>query len=218
MRLLTAVAAAIGVLWLLATETGTEWVMERLTARTSPALTVGRVSGTMLGGLVIEDVRLRLTRDQLDIGRLEARWNPAAALLGELAFSTARSSTVSYRRLPSTGAAPGGPIPALPFTLRIDDAVAEGVRVEIGNDVPPFHADAASGVVPLALKLAQQNKTYAVCYATEASLFQAGGAPAVVCGPGDIAQAHAPDEYIEVAELEKCLAFLDRVADWAKAS
>jgi acetylornithine deacetylase len=90
-----------------------------------------------------------------------------------------------------------------------------GVEIEIVNEVPPFQADAGSGIVPLTLKLAQQNDTFAVCYATEASLFQAGGAPAVVCGPGHIAQAHTPDEYLEIAELEKCLAFLARVADWA---
>jgi acetylornithine deacetylase len=92
------------------------------------------------------------------------------------------------------------------------------IDIEIANEVPPFQADAASGIVPLTLKLARQNETYAVCYATEASLFQAGGAAAVVCGPGDIAQAHTPDEYIEIAELEKCLAFLARVADWAEAA
>jgi acetylornithine deacetylase len=91
-----------------------------------------------------------------------------------------------------------------------------GVSIEITNEVPPFQADASSDIVPLTLKLAQQNDTFAVCYATEASLFQAGGAPAVVCGPGDIAQAHTPDEYIEVAELEKCLGFLARVADWCQ--
>jgi acetylornithine deacetylase len=92
-----------------------------------------------------------------------------------------------------------------------------GVDIELVNEVPPFQADAGAPVVPLALKLAQQNETFAVCYATEASLFQGGGAPAVVCGPGDIAQAHTPDEFIEVAELEKCLAFLGRLADWAGA-
>jgi len=91
-----------------------------------------------------------------------------------------------------------------------------GVSIEIVNEVPPFQADAASGIVPLTLKLAKQNETFAVCYATEASLFQAGGAPAVVCGPGDIAQAHTPDEYLEVTELERCLAFLARLADWAE--
>jgi acetylornithine deacetylase len=91
-----------------------------------------------------------------------------------------------------------------------------GVGIDLVNEVPPFQADAGSGIVALALELAGQNETFAVCYATEASLFQAGGAPAVVCGPGSIAQAHTPDEYLEVAELEKCLAFLARVADWAE--
>jgi acetylornithine deacetylase len=92
-----------------------------------------------------------------------------------------------------------------------------GVRIVLTNEVPAFQADPASGAVPLALKLAGQNATFAVCYATEASLFQGGGAPAVVCGPGDIAQAHTPNEFIEVAEIEKCLQFLGRLADWAEA-
>jgi acetylornithine deacetylase len=91
-----------------------------------------------------------------------------------------------------------------------------GISIEITNEVPAFQADAGSDIVPLALKLARQNETYAVCYATEASLFQGGGAPSVVCGPGNIAQAHTPDEYLEVAELEKCLDFLARVADRAE--
>jgi acetylornithine deacetylase len=91
-----------------------------------------------------------------------------------------------------------------------------GVSIELVNEVPPFQAGAGSPAVPLTLKLAQQNDTFAVCYATEASLFQAGGAPSVVCGPGHIAQAHTPDEYLEIAELEKCLAFLGRLADWAE--
>jgi acetylornithine deacetylase len=91
-----------------------------------------------------------------------------------------------------------------------------GVDIELVAEVPPFQSDAGAGVVPLTLKLAQQNETFAVCYATEASRFQAGGVPSVVCGPGDIAQAHTPDEFVEVAELEKCLAFLARLADWAE--
>ena len=95
-------------------------------------------------------------------------------------------------------------------------AKGTGVSIDLTNEVPAFQADAASGAVPLALKLAEQNATFAVCYATEASLFQGGGAPAVVCGPGDIAQAHTPNEFVDVAELEKCLRFLGRLADWAE--
>jgi acetylornithine deacetylase len=93
-----------------------------------------------------------------------------------------------------------------------------GISIEITNEVPPFQADASSGIVPLALKLARQNETFAVCYATEASLFQDGGAPSVVCGPGNIAQAHTPDEYLDVVELEKCLSFLARMADQAEGA
>jgi acetylornithine deacetylase len=91
-----------------------------------------------------------------------------------------------------------------------------GIRIEITNEVPAFQADATSSIVPLALNLAEQNETFAVCYATEASLFQVGGAPSVVIGPGDIAQAHTPNEFVHIEELEKCLAFLGRVADWAE--
>ena len=57
----------------------------------------------------------------------------------------------------------------------------------------------------------------AVSYCTEAGIFQDGGAPAIICGPGDIAQAHTANEFIRVEELEKCLAFLARLADWAEA-
>ena len=89
------------------------------------------------------------------------------------------------------------------------------IAIDIVNEVPAFLADPKSGIVTLTQKLAQQNDTFAVCYATEASLFQKGGAPSVVIGPGNIAQAHTPNEFVEVAEIEKCLAFLGRVADWA---
>ena len=90
-----------------------------------------------------------------------------------------------------------------------------GITIEVMNEVPAFVADASAQALPLALQLAGQNETFAVSYATEAGLFQAGGAPAVVCGPGHIDQAHKPDEFIAVAELEKCLHFLTRLADWA---
>ena len=84
------------------------------------------------------------------------------------------------------------------------------------NAVPPFGADRDSEVVALALNLAQQNDTFAVSYATEAGLFQGASAPSVVCGPGDIAQAHTANEWIAEAELDKCMTFLGRLADWAE--
>jgi acetylornithine deacetylase len=92
------------------------------------------------------------------------------------------------------------------------------IRIDITNEVPAFSVDPQSDIVPLAFRLAEQNETLAVCYATEASLFQAAGAPAIVCGPGDIAQAHTPNEYLRIGELEKCLRFLERLGEWARAA
>jgi len=53
----------------------------------------------------------------------------------------------------------------------------------------------------------------AVSYGTEAGLFHGAGIPSVVCGPGDIARAHRPDEYITPAELQSCMAMLARLAE-----
>ncbi len=53
-----------------------------------------------------------------------------------------------------------------------------------------------------------------VTYGTEAGLFANAGIPTIVCGPGDIAQAHAPDEFIDLEQIAACEAFVDAlVAD-----
>jgi acetylornithine deacetylase len=97
-------------------------------------------------------------------------------------------------------------------------ATAPEAEIEIRqtNAVPPFGADKNSEVVALALKLTGQNQTHGVSYATEAGLFQDSGAPAVVCGPGDISQAHTANEWIAESELAKCMDFLERLAAWAE--
>ncbi len=53
-----------------------------------------------------------------------------------------------------------------------------------------------------------------VGFGTEGGLFAARlGVPTVVCGPGDMAQGHTPDEYIERAELARAQAMLARLVD-----
>lgn len=52
-----------------------------------------------------------------------------------------------------------------------------------------------------------------VAYGTEAGLFQRAGIPAVVCGPGDIQQAHKPDEFVELEQLAASESFLHKVVD-----
>jgi acetylornithine deacetylase len=57
------------------------------------------------------------------------------------------------------------------------------------------------------------NETGRASYMTEAGLFGRAGIPTVICGPGDIAQAHKPDEFIEEAQLARCETFLLRLTE-----
>jgi acetylornithine deacetylase len=52
-----------------------------------------------------------------------------------------------------------------------------------------------------------------VSYCAEAGLFQQIGIPAIICGPGSIEQAHKPDEYLEISEIRKCEAFMERLLE-----
>ncbi len=92
------------------------------------------------------------------------------------------------------------------------------IRIERVNDVPAFAADQTSDIIPLVLKLAEQNDTFAVSYATEAGLFQEVGVASVVCGPGDIAQAHTANEWLAEDQLAACDRFLERLAVWARSN
>ncbi len=87
------------------------------------------------------------------------------------------------------------------------------IDTETEGSVPAFVAAPGSPAVALALELTGTGHTHAVSYTTEAGLFEQAGCPAVICGPGDIAKAHAPDEYVPIAQLDACLAFLAGLAD-----
>lgn len=50
-------------------------------------------------------------------------------------------------------------------------------------------------------------------FGTEAGLYQAAGIPTVVCGPGDIAVAHRPDEHISIEQLRSCLQFIEGLTE-----
>ena len=102
----------------------------------------------------------------------------------------------------------------LPGMGHVADEAA--ITITRANTVPPFAAAENSEATSLALKLTWQNGTHTVSYATEAGLFQEAGSASIVCGPGDIAQAHTPDEWIADSEIDKCMAFMARLADWAE--
>ncbi|MFB8343889.1 acetylornithine deacetylase [Brucella cytisi] len=79
------------------------------------------------------------------------------------------------------------------------------------NVVPGLINDGRNLAEEVALRAAGRNNVAAVSYATEGGLFRGAGIPTVICGPGCIAQAHKPDEYIELNELRLCMAFMKRL-------
>jgi acetylornithine deacetylase len=87
------------------------------------------------------------------------------------------------------------------------------IDTKIEVEVPGLAADAGSPAEALALRLTRSNRTIAVPFATEAGQFQNAGIPTIVCGPGNVNQAHQPDEFIEIAEVEKCVGFLRGLAE-----
>ena len=68
--------------------------------------------------------------------------------------------------------------------------------------VPPLKPEESGKAEGLVRAVTGDNAAHVVSYGTEAGQFQDAGYSAVVCGPGDIAQAHQPNEFIEVAQFE----------------
>jgi len=97
------------------------------------------------------------------------------------------------------------------------DAALKAVRPEAGVHLARFFG--VPGLVPetdgaaegLARRLTGDNAAGVVSYGTEAGQFQQAGYSAIVCGPGDIAQAHQPDEFLEVSEFEAGQRFMERL-------
>jgi acetylornithine deacetylase len=91
------------------------------------------------------------------------------------------------------------------------------VDAECGFSIAPLSAmpvlDNApeAEVVGLAQELSGNHGFGKVSFGTEAAHFQQRGIPAVVCGPGSIAQAHKADEYVEIDQVLKCEEFMRRL-------
>jgi acetylornithine deacetylase len=68
----------------------------------------------------------------------------------------------------------------------------------------------------LALQWSGGNRTYAVPYGTEAGIFRGHGIPTVICGPGDISQAHQPNEFVAKSQMDACDGFIARMIGWAE--
>jgi len=87
-----------------------------------------------------------------------------------------------------------------------------GFRFETICEVPSFLGSDQDAVTRLAQRLSGEGGTTLVAFGTEAGIFKRSGIPTVVCGPGSIAQAHQPDEFVSLEQLARCEAFLQGLA------
>jgi acetylornithine deacetylase len=88
-----------------------------------------------------------------------------------------------------------------------------GVHLDRFFGVSALRPEDNGAAEALARALTGENATGVVSYGTEAGQFQDAGYSAVVCGPGDIAQAHQADEYLEVSEFQAAHRFMERLLE-----
>lgn len=101
--------------------------------------------------------------------------------------------------------------------MRIDAAIKArtngegGVTVVRRSSTPAMRIDRDSAAEGFVRALTGDNRLEAAAYAAEGGLFQAEGWPTVICGPGSITQAHQPDEWIALDQIDKGAAFMGDV-------
>lgn len=98
-----------------------------------------------------------------------------------------------------------------PAMRRVDPAC--GFEYEVWLDMPRLALAAEHELTTIVKQITGSNSTGKVSYGTEAGFYQGIGIPTIVCGPGHIAQAHQPDEFVAREQLDACDVFIRRLAD-----
>ncbi|MDR3534817.1 MAG: acetylornithine deacetylase [Rhodopila sp.] len=88
-----------------------------------------------------------------------------------------------------------------------------GFTYDIVLEMPGMALPADHALTAAVKQVSGSNSTGKVSYGTEGGFFETAGIPTIICGPGHIAQAHQPDEWIAESELEACDRFIRRLAD-----
>lgn len=85
------------------------------------------------------------------------------------------------------------------------------IAIDVQANVPGFDSPRDGEAVQLAKQLSGQNDTVVAPYAAESGQFQQAGFSVAMCGPGSIDQAHQPDEFISIEQLDAGTEFIRRL-------
>ena len=188
------------------------------------SLTNQGVNAIMAAAEMVSEMA-RIREDLIAIGDPTGRFDPPYSTIhvGVISGGTAKNIIPSHCDFQwETRLVPGADREFVPKrmeakALRLEPAMkavdpSTGISTTKTNEVPGLAPEQGSEAERMALHAAGANATHAVSYCTEAGLFQAIGIPAVICGPGNIEQAHKPDEFVSIAQLDLCEKFLLRLA------
>jgi acetylornithine deacetylase len=95
----------------------------------------------------------------------------------------------------------------LPPLLRISEECA--IEFETIADTPGLDEGGNRALADAFMPLCGCHDPHRVSFGTEGGILQEIGVSTIVCGPGEIRVAHQPDEYVEIAQLEACMDFLE---------
>ena len=88
------------------------------------------------------------------------------------------------------------------------------IDTQVFASLPGLERGPNMKAIALVRRLTGLNSDHVVPFGSDAGHFQEAGIPTVLFGPGSIEQAHKPDEFIAISQIEACLGFLDRLRNW----
>lgn len=101
------------------------------------------------------------------------------------------------------------------MTIHRQQFAEAGATFELLNEYPGLDTPQESQAVQFVKSLTGANGCTEVAFGTEAGLFSERlSIPAVVCGPGSMAQGHKADEYISTDQMTQCEAMLNKLLDF----
>lgn len=134
------------VFWVLGTQSGLRFSLSMVEEFAPGLLQIEQADGRVLGDLHLEGMKVRAPGLDLDLGSLDLRWSPLAALTGTLKISELAVRDLGLVFAPSEEPEDdAGPIElpeiVLPLTLELEQALVERLSVGVPGDAPPFRVD-----------------------------------------------------------------------------
>ncbi len=99
--------------------------------------------------------------------------------------------------------------------MRDQDPACKAI-LDLDADTYGLRKEPQGNAATLCRRYSGDNSDNVVSYGTDGGVFQKAGFSVAICGPGSIDQAHKPDEFIEISQIEACEKFIDLlIADQA---